>query len=389
MSHLGFLGILFNMDGAMIWKELLSGAGDSLLHQVSEAVAFDVQTLDRLRRDYPRETVRAAVALVTARRKATKLFRPEGLALDVEGVEQATPWIVAKHKACRFSDEPVVIDLCCGVGGDSMALANVTRVLAIDREPLRAWMTAHNAGWAAAAADVTHLRLSGQTFHLDPSRRAEGRRHWRYSDYQPGPAFIEQLLTHCPDGAIKLGPGVDLDVLPTGETELISLHGKLVQAVLWTGRLAGPSSVRATRLPDGVTLTGPRQELPLDLPRRFLLAVDPALERTGLVGTLCVQEDLAAIHPQLGLLTSDRPEACAIPWVKPFELLEKMPWRAKKVRRWLSERNAGLVEVKTRGGAIDPEKVRRELRGKGDQAFTVFVLRQERKLTAYVTRRLS
>ena len=107
------------------------------------------------------------------------------------------------------------------------------------------------------------------------------------------------------------------------------------------------------------------------------------------MGTLCVQEDLAAIHPQLGLLTSDRPEACAIPWVKPFELLEKMPWRAKKVRRWLSERNAGLVEVKTRGGAIDPEKVRRELRGKGDQAFTVFVLRQERKLTAYVTRRLS
>ncbi len=103
---------------------------------------------------------------------------------------------------------------------------------------------------------------------------------------------------------------------------------------------------------------------------------------------LCEQEDLASIHPQLGLLTSDRPEACDSPWLTPFELAVQMPWRAKKVRRWLAGQDAGVVEVKTRGGAVDPEKARRELRGKGQTPFTVFVLRRGRKLVAYVTRRV-
>jgi len=50
---------------------------------------------------------------------------------------------------------------------------------------------------------------------------------------------------------------------------------------------------------------------------------------------------------------------------------------------------AGVVEVKTRGGAVDPDRAQRRLRGPGETPFTVFVLRWDRQIIAMVTRRLA
>ena len=37
------------------------------------------------------------------------------------------------------------------------------------------------------------LRLDNVAYHIDPARRGEGQRFWRYEDMRPGPAFIERL----------------------------------------------------------------------------------------------------------------------------------------------------------------------------------------------------
>jgi len=84
----------------------------------------------------------------------------------------------------------------------------------------------------------------------------------------------------------------------------------------------------------------------------------------------------------LGLLTGL--SAVPAPWFTSYEVLESMPWRPRKVAAWLARRDAGLVEVKTRGGAVNPEEARKKLRGKGGRPFIVFVLRLGRKLIAAV-----
>jgi hypothetical protein len=64
-----------------------------------------------------------------------------------------------------------------------------------------------------------------------------------------------------------------------------------------------------------------------------------------------------------------------------------MPWRLSRVRECLASLDAGVVEVKTRGGAVEPDAAQRALRGPGQRGLTVFVLRFGRRVEAIVTER--
>jgi len=239
-------------------------------------------------------------------------------------------------------------------------------------------------------ADVCDLALRGMAVHIDPARRDEnaGRRAWRLSDYQPGPEVVGRLIEQSSAAAVKLSPGIDLDELPwRGEVQFISEHGRLVQAVLWTGAFARAS--RSATLIDAAgrhTISGDASEPTIGQALRYLYAIDPAVERAQLIGPLAASCDAPAIHPRLGLLTSDR--MIASPWLTGFELIERLPWRPKRVKAWLAGNDGGLVEVKTRGKACDPDTEQRNLRGGGTTTYTVFVLRFGTKVEALITRRL-
>jgi hypothetical protein len=389
-------------DTLGLWQRLLEPGSADLLAAAGDIDPRNVASIERLRRDWPAELVAAALQLAAARRAARSKFpQANELIADVAGVEQATSHLVAEHKALRFQAiAPTrVVDLCCGIGGDAMSLVRVADVLAIDQNPLRAWMCDRNAGCATEVADVSSIELSDEVVHLDPARRVEsgarkGRRAWQFEDYEPGPAFIADLLRRCPDAAIKLGPGVDLDALPaaaTTEIELITERGTLVQAVLWSGRLARqPGGRSATCLPEGFTIRG-EPTFPDVSPGgrcgRFLLVPDAAAERSGLLGTLAAELGATEVHPGLGLLTADAVEPT--PWVHRFEVIEQMPFRPRRLRAWLATHGAGVVEVKTRGRAVDPDSLQRTLRGRGEAGFTVFVLRLGRRLVAVITRRVA
>ena len=76
--------------------------------------------------------VSAAIRLIQARAKAALKFE-HGLQMWVDpiAIEQATSELVARHKASRFAC-PLVVDLCAGIGGDALALAARSDVLAVD-----------------------------------------------------------------------------------------------------------------------------------------------------------------------------------------------------------------------------------------------------------------
>ncbi|MGI9448545.1 MAG: hypothetical protein ACR2NI_13055, partial [Pirellulales bacterium] len=83
----------------------------------------------KLRKEFPAELVREAVALCEARQRGhERLPHADELWLTRTGLEQATTWDVAVHKAKRFKDRSVMADLCCGIGIDTAALSKSTSV---------------------------------------------------------------------------------------------------------------------------------------------------------------------------------------------------------------------------------------------------------------------
>lgn len=398
-------------DELCVWQAAAEPANADLLAAAATADPRNVAHIAALRKRWSAPMVHAAVELTVARRKAQAKFPDAAATLiaDAEGVEQASSQLVADFKAQRFTtiDGPI-IDLCCGIGGDAMSLARLTGrlELAVDIDPVRAWMTRRNAGCDTAVADVTTIPAEGRLFHLDPARRDAGGRRHRLKDYLPGPDFIVKLVRTCRDGAVKMGPGVDVTELPDlGDTptelQFISEHGSAVQAVLWTGRLARhPRS--AALLPSGDQLAGESGHPPANdaddtraatiSPGAMLFVPDPAAERARLLHVLCERYDLVELYPGLGLLTGG-----AVPttnWLTAFEVLDVMPWHPdrsaslQRLRDCLQGHGAGIVEVKTRDKAADPDRVQAKLRGKGDRTLTVFILRLGRSLAAMVTRRL-
>ena len=79
--------------------------------------------------------------------------------------------MTAGHAAARYpagADGAVVADLCCGIGGNLVALGVERRVLAVDRDPVTLAFARHNAvvygaagGLAAVAAEVAEIPLAG------------------------------------------------------------------------------------------------------------------------------------------------------------------------------------------------------------------------------------
>ena len=395
-----------------IWQDLVSPARADLRAAAAACDPRQVSQLDALRRRWPADLVHAALQLHEARGRAASKFghlAPELIA-DPQALQQATSAAVALHKARRFlralGPGATVYDCCCGMGGDALALhAMGLHVLAIDLDPLRAWMTQLNARCQTRVADVTQLDLAAldhtatgrPALHIDPARRADGRRLWRADELLPPLDAVARMIDQAPSAAVKLGPGVDPSDLPWAcELEYVSENGQMVQAVAWSGQLK-ESPCRATRITwrsdpreaQVQTLTGPddRSAPPALGPLgRFVYSVDDAIERARLLGELGRQLRLSMPHPSLGLYTSD--ERIESPWLTAFEVLERLPWRPERVKARLNERGAGVVEVKTRDKACDPEIAQKQLRGSGREPFCVFVLRWDRAVTALICRRV-
>jgi len=350
------------------------------------------------------------MGLAKARLKAANKFpgRADSLMADPAGVEMATSASAGAWKAARFAaalGKGRVLDLCCGIGGDATALkAAGLDVLAVDHEPVRAWMAGVNAGCESECADALVIAQRDRLpFHLDPARRDKGgARAWGLDELVPAPDTIRGIIDACIHGAVKLAPGIDFaevgERLGDGEVEIISEGGRLTQAVLWCGRLSrGPGVRTATMLSSGglvgvvggMSMSGPVDEIDLPVAElgAFLAEPDDSVERAGLLGQLCASTGAAMIHPQLGLLTKGEPFVS--PWVRSFRVLETFAWNERRAKDVLKRHDAGHVEVKTRGKAVNPDELQPALSRKGGVPAVLFVLRFGREMRAIVAQRVT
>jgi SAM-dependent methyltransferase len=366
-------------------------AGRAVLARLASDDLSEARTLallTDLRRTLSPEVAGAALTLARLRvRAVSKFSRADALFFTPDALEQASGEIVSGWRARRFADFARVADLGCGVGGDTLALAAVSGVIALDGDGLRLRMARANLAAYARAADfvqadlIDPLPLRGiPAAFFDPARRDEGRRVWSVRDYFPPLDVIGGW--DFPALAVKLSPGVDLDELRPytdqgAGVEFISLGGELKEAVLWGGAF-GFAGRRASRLEtDGSGVSLEPRDLPpppVAEPRAYLYEPDPALIRAGLFGELADHLGIALfrLDESIAYLTGD--SYVVSPWARIWPVWDWLPFNLKRLRAMLRAFDVGRVTVKKRGSPITPEELIAKLKLRGGSRSAVVVL---------------
>ena len=329
------------------------------------------------------------------RRAAAKFSRADHMFFTREALEQASAEVVARYRAGRYAAAGLttVLDLCCGIGGDALALAAGGHVIGVDEDEVRLAMAAHNVAvyegegvFRGTCADVLALSPSllagrGQprprAIFFDPARRDErGERVYHLAQYRPPvTAVLTQWRRAVPHMGVKVSPGLDYGEMPAQtEVEFISVDGELREAVLWLGDLRQGADRRATLLPAGISLSSAPDEpptAPLSAPQTFLYEPDAAIIRAHLVTTLARQLEASQIDPDIAYLTA--PHHQPTPFARAFRLEAAFPFQLKRLRHYLRQHDIGQVTIKKRGSPLQTEALRQQLRLRGSRHRFIFL----------------
>ncbi|WP_449343896.1 class I SAM-dependent methyltransferase [Streptomyces mexicanus] len=378
------------LDPLDAFAALLTPEGRALLDEVHGIdPADELAVATRLRRTHPAALVSAALGQARLRQRAVAKFGAEDarrMLFTPNGVEQSTRASVAAYRAARLRELGVtcLADLCCGIGGDAIALARAgIRVLAVDRDPVTAAAARANARALGLAelievreADVTDVDVSSyDAVFVDPARRGGRGRIFDPEGYSPPLSWAVRTALRAPHAALKIAPGIPHEAVPAqAEAEWISDGGDVKEAVLWFG--TEPGAVRATLLPGPRTLRGRGLPDPAVRPvGRYLYEPDGAVIRAHLVAEVAEDVDGGLIDPTIAYVTADalRPT----PYATVYEITDHLPFHVKKLKALLREREVGTLTVKKRGSAVEPEELRRKVLPKpyGRTAATVFLTR--------------
>ena len=368
---------------------LLTPEGSALLDEVrGTAPADELAVATRLRREHPADLVSAALGQARLRQRAAAKFGAEDarrMFFTPNGVEQSTRASVADHRAERFRALGVrsVADLCCGIGGDAIALARAgIRVLAVDRDPLTAAVARANAEALGLAdlievreADVTEVDTGGHdAVFVDPARRGGRGRIFDPEAYSPPLSWaVEAARKASRAAALKVAPGIPHEAVPDGaEAEWVSDGGDVKEAVLWFG--TRPGAVRATLLPGPRTLLGKGLPDPPVRPvGRYLYEPDGAVIRAHLVAEVAEELDGGLVDATIAYVTADA--LLPTPYATAYEITDQLPFNVKKLKALLWEREVGTLTVKKRGSPVEPEELRKKVKPSGPRSATVFLTR--------------
>lgn len=340
----------------------------------------------------------AALTQATLRRSARAKFGPAAdmMFFTRAGLEQATRSVVAERRAARLAAAGVrtLADLGCGLGSDALAAARAgIRVYAVDADPLTAAIATANVAALGltdrievSCADATTVEVSRyDAVFADPARRKAGRgRVFDPASFSPPWDFVAGLASRVPRTVLKLSPGIGHALLPPGaEGEWVSVGGDLVEAAFWCGPLASAPR-RATLLPAGHELTGSGEVAgPVGSVGRWIYDPDPAVVRSHLVAEFAATMGGRLADPEIAYVYADDP--IDTPFARRLEVLEVMPFSLKRLRALVRDRGIGRLEIRKRGSALEPDKLRRDLKLSGGEAAGLVLTRVAGAPTALLT----
>lgn len=403
-------------DGPPGWQALLAPGGAERLLGVEAEIAggSDPSAVGAALRRSGAEPDEVSALLTQAdlRRRARAKFGAlaSRLLFTPAGLEQATRAPIAALHAARFAHAGCasVADLGCGIGAESLAIAGAGLAPApVELDPFTARLAEHNlraVGCDAAVrvgdAEALPLAPGVDGAFLDPARRTAGHRNTRrlasHEHYSPSLRFAFSHGDRMPTG-VKLGPGLDRDLIPeNAEAQWVSSDGQLVEMGLWFGAAARPGIGRSALVHrsgrDGADdsvheLTAPADTADAEARGlgEFLYEPDGAVIRARLIGLLAKQLGAGMVNSRIAYLTGD--DLVPTPFASAFRVIERLPAKEKQLRKALSAREIGRLEIKKRGADVDPAQLRSRLKLQGSRSATLFLTREGERHVALLAER--
>ncbi|NLE82469.1 MAG: class I SAM-dependent methyltransferase [Rhodococcus sp.] len=366
---------------------LRSDAGVTALREVDELELTTRTRLADTGRARARFDARAPmlIEMVLLRRKAAdKLPGTRNWLFTDDAVQQATPAVVARHRATRLAGR-AVHDVTCSIGAELHALTSTADVVVgSDIDPVRLAMAQHNVPAAHILRADALMPSSRDTVVIaDPARRSGGKRTHDPAALQPPlPDLVDAYSGR--DLGVKCAPGLDFDRFGwDGEVEIVSLDGGVREACLWSPGLA-VSRRRATVLASNGSswsiTDAESDDIPEREPGEWLIDPDGAVVRAGLVRHYAARHGLWQLDPRIAYLTGDAlPEG-----VSGFRVLDRIKFSEKTLRQELARRDCGIVEILVRGVDVDPAHLRPKLKLRGTSSLSVVITRIGRAGVAFV-----
>lgn len=398
---------------------LTGDEGSHWLRSVAQDQRPALQLLSALRKDLPAERAAAIVEQTELRRRAAEKFGRLAASMFFTPtlLEQSSDLWISRYKAQRLRSgygPALVHDFCCGIGGDLMGLAEWGFARGWDRSELARHLAEANlrsrigavtlAESEVRTADATEISPAAkERWHVDPDRRANGRRTTAATQMAPGADVIERWLRTSPSGVVKLAPATESPEpwKQQGEREWISSRRECRQQVVWFGELATvPGHSRATTVRGGgaddmespgsrpATFVGTANAVceVVRRPGRFIMDADPAVHAARLLGAIAAARGLSRLGTSGGYLTGDAPSDD--PLLACFAVEAVTPLRIRDVAAALVAARIGRVELKKRGVDVDLEKLRQKLKLRGDEPGAVIITRIGEHRAAIIGRRV-
>lgn len=360
---------------------------------LSEGLGPTAGNLARVAKATSESVARWAFEQWSLRKRAkTKFARAAEMLFDTEALEMATGEIVAHYHASKFPSGVLVVDLTCGIGADLIALAGRGPATGLEMDPVRAEIARHNLSVHGLRAEVAVgdcLRQDWEAEYAfcDPARRRAGRRTLDIDEFSPNPRLVAERFRELELGGMKLSPMLsdhDLESLG-GDLEFISYGGECREALIWISRSRSSGARRAIHVETGSSIDAGKDPISTESPAGFIYEADPAAIRAHCLGEICSQNNLCALADSNGYLTGDK--LIGSPWLTGYTVLRHHSADLKRTRLALKDLGGGTPVVKCRGVQIDVDRLRKDLRGPGNE-LVVMVYSVGRSLQHAICRRV-
>ena len=382
------------------WRWLVEEATQAWFQRLSERGSDALADLKFLRKQGLSPTrCRLLLEQVTLRPLGKRKFsRADSMFFRRQLLEQATGETLAHYKARRYEAAKQVVDLCCGVGGDLMALAKVTQATGVDADPIACLLAQENSNINQVQVQVvkalaeSHVLDPECWIHIDPDRRAAERRTSNLDYFSPPAGYLEDLVQRHPNCGIKLAPATRLPAhWRPQEIQWLGDRKECKQQLAWFGETARhPGARSATAIDQNGDLLfeyvgkgGGDRALTSQL-GDYLYEPHPTLIAARLVDFIAAEFQLKRLAEDIAYLTGGD---CFHPALQRFEVLEACRVDLREVEDVLKKHHAGSVELKKRG--VGQELMDRFVKIKlhGDLPIVLVLTRLQHQHLAIVCRR--
>lgn len=352
------------------------------------------------------------ITLLKLRYKAVAKFRrANSMFFTTEGLEQAGEEKISQYIAQRFlralPSQTKIADLTCGIGGNTISLAQHFKVLAIDCDAIHIECAKHNTNIYSVNENI-EFRLGrsednimpANGFFIDPQRLRAGQTKTRSLLNSSPNVFkiLPQILKQTENICIKISPAFDykeIKELPLEpEIEVISEKNTNKAALLWFGKFKSCNR-RATIFLDDEIVSfidePPTKEIAIiPYPLKYIYEPDKAIIKAHLIDEIAEKYDLQKINPMIGLLTSENYIQDTRELFRIFEVIETQKFSLKNLKKLLSKKKINRAHIMPKRFPENPDLIRSKLKLKegGEYAIILTALADDKYyfiLTKYIT----